>query len=106
MWQVNSFAYTELSGKSYQWEVIIDNSNIAQQDDDQLAKIRRDKIGFVFQNYNLIPTMNALENVILPMMFKGQKDRMIAERATKPLEIVGMSKRMYHKPSELSGGEQ
>ena len=86
--------------------VLIDNIDVTEQDDDKLAVIRRDKIGFIFQGYNLIPTMDALENVMLPMMFAGKNDRIIAERATMLLEMVGMQNRMKHKPTELSGGEQ
>jgi putative ABC transport system ATP-binding protein len=86
--------------------ILIDSIDIAQLGDKELAKIRRDKIGFIFQSYNLIPTLNALENVMLPMMFAGKDDNKISERAAMLLEMVGMQERMKHKPSELSGGEQ
>lgn len=86
--------------------VLIDNVNIVQLDDENLAEIRRDKIGFIFQSYNLIPTLNALENVMLPMMFGGRNNKLIAERGVKLLDMVGMAKRMTHKPAQLSGGEQ
>jgi putative ABC transport system ATP-binding protein len=68
--------------------------------------IRREKIGFIFQKYNLIPTLNALENVSLILRFSGvtKKDR--NKRAEKLLDMVDLSKRMLHKPSEMSGGEQ
>ena len=62
-------------------EVLIDGMNVAESDNDELANIRRDKIGFIFQNYNLIPTMNALENVALPMMFAGKGKKEIHDRA-------------------------
>jgi putative ABC transport system ATP-binding protein len=86
--------------------VLIDNVNIVHLDDENLAEIRRDKIGFIFQSYNLIPTLNALENVMLPMMFGGRNNKLIAERGVKLLDMVGMAKRMTHKPAQLSGGEQ
>ena len=87
-------------------EILIDSIDIAQLGDRSLAKIRRDKIGFIFQSYNLIPTLNALENVMLPMMFAGKDNKKISDRATMLLEMVGMQERLKHKPSELSGGEQ
>ena len=86
--------------------VSIDNIDVTKQDDDTLAVIRRDRIGFIFQSYNLIPTMDALENVMLPMMFARKNDKIIAERAAMLLEMVGMQNRFLHKPAELSGGEQ
>jgi len=86
--------------------IFIDSIDITQMSDKELAKIRRDKIGFIFQSYNLIPTLNALENVMLPMMFAGKDTNRVSERATMLLEMVGMQERMKHKSSELSGGEQ
>lgn len=87
-------------------KILIDSTDTAQLGDKELAKIRRDKIGFIFQSYNLIPTLTAVENVMLPMMFAGKDDKKISERAAMLLEMVGMQKRMKHKPSELSGGEE
>lgn len=87
-------------------EILIDGIEVSQLNDNELAKIRRDKIGFIFQSYNLIPTLNALENVKLPMMFAGGDDNKLSERAKMLLELVGMKERMEHKPPELSGGEQ
>jgi putative ABC transport system ATP-binding protein len=86
--------------------ILIDSIDVAQLGDKKLAKIRRDKIGFIFQSYNLIHTLSALENVMLPMMFAGKDNNKVSERAEVLLEMVGMQKRMKHKPSELSGGEQ
>jgi putative ABC transport system ATP-binding protein len=86
--------------------ISIDSIDIAHLSDKALAKIRRDKIGFIFQSYNLIPTLNALENVMLPMMFAGKDNNKTSERAATLLEMVEMQERMKHKPSELSGGEQ
>lgn len=86
--------------------VMVDGIDIVNIDEANLAKIRQEKIGFIFQSYNLIPTMSALENVMLPMMFAGKSDKEIGQRAKKLLDMVGMSHRLGHKPSEMSGGEQ
>jgi len=86
--------------------VLIDGVDIAQLKDIELAKIRRENIGFIFQRYNLIPTLNAIENVMFPMLFAGKEDKKANDRAAMLLEILGMKDRMKHKPSELSGGEQ
>jgi len=89
------------SGKLY-----IDNVDVSKLSDNQLAQIRREKIGFVFQKYNLLPTLSALENVALAMSFAGVGIVERHERARELLDAVGLSKRLKHKPSELSGGEQ
>ncbi len=86
--------------------VIIDGQNTSTLNEKQLTELRRDKIGFIFQQYYLIPTLTALENVELPMVFKGvPKDERI-ERAEELLEMVGLGSKKYRKPNELSGGEQ
>lgn len=87
-------------------KLFIENTDVSQLTENQLAKIRREKIGFIFQKYNLIPTLNALENVALSMSFAGVKTKDRLEEAEKLLGMVDLSKRMTHKPSELSGGEQ
>ncbi|MCG8539724.1 MAG: ABC transporter ATP-binding protein [Clostridia bacterium] len=87
-------------------EVLLDGINVGESNNDELANIRRDKIGFIFQNYNLIPTMNSLENVALPMMFAGKDEKEIYNKATQLLQSAKMGERINHKPSELSGGEQ
>ena len=87
-------------------KLFIDDTDVSTLKENQLAKIRREKIGFVFQKYNLIPTLNALENVALSMSFASVKTKLRIEQAKKLLDMVGLSKRMLHKPSELSGGEQ
>ena len=92
---------TPTSGK-----IFIEGADVSTLKDNQLAKIRRGKIGFIFQKYNLIPTLNALENVALSMSFAGVKTKIRLERSEKLLDLVHLSKRMLHKPSELSGGEQ
>ncbi len=72
---------------------------------DQLAEIRNRRVGFVFQNFNLLPHITALENVELPMLFGGIVPRERRERATELLERVGLGERLDHKPTELSGGQ-
>lgn len=74
--------------------------------DDQLADLRRDRLGMVFQFYNLIPTLTARENVEIPMQFKGGRASVHRSRSLELLERVGLRDRADHKPSELSGGEQ
>jgi len=84
-------------------KVIIDGVDVSKLDDDSLAKIRREKIGFIFQFFNIIPIFTALENVELPMIFSKKSNRL--ERAKKLLKAVGLQQRMSHHPSQLSGGE-
>ena len=72
----------------------------------RLSAIRRERVGFIFQGFNLIPTLTAIENVELPMMYRGVPKRLRRERARKALEATGLSERAEHKPSELSGGQQ
>jgi putative ABC transport system ATP-binding protein len=74
--------------------------------DDQLAELRNRKIGFIFQQFNLLPRLTALENVELPMIYSGVPKKERRERALKMLEMLGMGKRANHRPSELSGGQQ
>lgn len=87
-------------------KVFLDGQNIEELPEKDLAKIRGKKIGFVFQQFNLFPNLNALENVTLPMIFQkiSEKEREI--RAKKLLDMVGLKDRLNHKPAELSGGEQ
>lgn len=85
-------------------EIELDGKNVAQMNDNQLAEIRNKYIGFVFQNFNLLPRTSALKNVELPLMYAGLKDR--STPAKQALDKVGLSQRMDHKPSELSGGQQ
>ena len=83
--------------------VIVNDIDLADFSDDQLAMYRKDYVGFVFQFFNLIPTLSALENVMVPRMFDKNKD---PERAKELLTLVGLEDRMRHLPTELSGGEQ
>lgn len=84
----------------------VDDVALEKLSEDQLADLRRDRIGVVFQFYNLLPTLSARENVELPMQFKGTDRRERRERSMSLLERVGLKDRADHKPAELSGGEQ
>ena len=87
-------------------KLFIEGTDVSSLNDYQLARIRREKIGFIFQKYNLLPTLSALENVELSMSFAGVNVRERHNRAMRLLDMVDLSKRVHHKPSELSGGEQ
>lgn len=84
--------------------IIIDGQAVEDMSEDAMAAFRRDTIGIVFQNFHLIPTMNALENVAVPMEFARRNDAM--EAAKEALAAVGLAHRMDHFPAQLSGGEQ
>lgn len=84
-------------------EYDLDGVNMASKTDDELADIRNQKIGFVFQTFNLLPKLTALENVTLPSLY-GERDEV--ERAKAILKKVGLADRMEHKPNELSGGQR
>lgn len=86
--------------------VYIDNVNTATLNENQLAEIRRKKIGFIFQQFNLVHTLNAVENVALPLFFSGVRRDLRLKRAAELLESVGLGNRVHHKPAELSGGQQ
>jgi putative ABC transport system ATP-binding protein len=86
-------------------KVFIDSKDISNLDENKLAEIRRKKIGFVFQQFNLISRLTAIENVAMPMWFSGVPRRERLKRAAELLRQVGLEGRMKHKPTELSGGE-
>jgi putative ABC transport system ATP-binding protein len=86
--------------------VYLDGKDISKINESHLAQIRAKKIGFVFQTFNLINTLNAIENVTLPMIFKEEFVEEKIEKAKKILISVGLKDRMYHRPTEMSGGEQ
>ncbi len=85
-------------------EYFLDGENINTLNDDELAKIRNQKIGFVFQQFHLLQRTNALENVELPLLYSDCSD--ITKLAKQALKIVGLADRIYHNPAELSGGQQ
>jgi putative ABC transport system ATP-binding protein len=85
-------------------EYYLNGENVAQMSSDALARIRNQRIGFVFQTFNLLPRMSALENVGLPLLYAGLSDP--SARAEKALEIVGLADRMHHEPNQLSGGQR
>lgn len=85
---------------------ILDNVDVSSLTDDETAEIRNQKIGFIFQSFNLIQKLTALENVELPLIYMGVKSSERLRRAKIALESVGLGERLYHKPNELSGGQQ
>ena len=85
-------------------EILIDGANVTTMSEDELAELRSEQIGFIFQSFHLIPSLTAFENVIIPMEILGLKDA--KNRAEKLLEDVELTSRGHHYPTELSGGEQ
>ncbi len=87
-------------------EYILEGKNIANYTDDELAHTRNQKIGFVFQSFNLLNRLTAVENVALPLIYAGVNLEERTKRAEKALTNVGLGSRMYHKPNEMSGGQR
>ena len=87
-------------------EFSIKGRSVNDLTDDELADIRNNLIGFVFQTFNLIPRMDALHNVELPLLYRGENLQVRRERAIQSLEVVGLGHRIHHNPNELSGGER
>jgi putative ABC transport system ATP-binding protein len=87
-------------------EVSVDGAPFSGLTDDELTKVRRDKIGFIFQFFNLLPTLSCLENVGLPLHLRGWPRRKVDERARELLQLVQLGHRLTHLPDELSGGER
>lgn len=83
-----------------------DGMNMEKATDNQLAEIRNKKIGFIFQNFNLLPRLNAVENVEVPLLYRGISERECRKLAMSYLELVGLKGREHHKPNQLSGGQQ
>jgi putative ABC transport system ATP-binding protein len=97
-----------LSGLEYadSGEVYLEEQAISKLSEDELALLRREKVGFVFQSFNLIPTLSALENVEFPLFPISSAKKDMEERAKKLLEVVGLKDRLNHLPAKLSGGEK
>ena len=87
-------------------EVIVAGQHLENMTENQLVKFRREKVGFIFQSFNLLGTMNAIENVALPLTFRGVDKKVREAKAVKMLKLVGLSKHMLHRPNEMSGGQQ
>jgi putative ABC transport system ATP-binding protein len=85
---------------------LFEEKNVAELNPDQLAHIRNKKIGFVFQRFNLLPDLSALDNVILPALYAGKKSSEAQKKAEDILKLIGLGPRIHHKPYQLSGGEQ
>ena len=85
---------------------ILDGQDVSTIKGDALAEVRNKKIGFVFQTFNLLPKMTAVENVALPALYAGVKKAERIKRATEALESVGLGERIHHKPNEMSGGQR
>ena len=92
--------------KATSGEIILRGKNIVGMSETKLAGFRQSSLGFVFQSYNLIGTMTALENVELPLIFKREKKKIRRKKSIEMLKKVGLDNRMDHKPSEMSGGQQ
>ena len=87
-------------------EILIHGKDVCKMGEHQLAKFRQKYLGFVFQSYNLLPALNAIENVSLPLVFKEVKAKERVKRAKEMLIAVGLKERMKHKPNQMSGGQQ
>lgn len=87
-------------------EYYIDDQNITKLNDNKLAKIRNLKIGFVFQSFNLLPRLTAMQNIELPLLYRGLNKKERQEKTMKAVEMVGLTDRINHRPNEMSGGQQ
>lgn len=87
-------------------EITLDGTDILKYKEKELSVIRNKKIGFIFQQFHLLPKLSALENVELPLIYQGMPTKKRREKAVKALKAVGLEKRMNHKPNQLSGGQQ
>ena len=87
-------------------EVIVAGEHLEKMNENQLVKFRGEHVGFIFQSFNLLGTMNAIENVALPLTFRGVDKKIREAKAVEMLKLVGLSKHMKHRPNEMSGGQQ
>jgi putative ABC transport system ATP-binding protein len=90
------------SGGTYE----LNNIDVSSMSDDELAQVRNTQIGFIFQTFNLLPRLTALDNVALPLVYGGHSKKERDEKALHALELVGLGDRVHHKPNELSGGQR
>lgn len=87
-------------------QIIIDSNHIEKMNEKKLVQFRRENVGFIFQSFNLLGTMNALENVALPLSFRGMPKELRLKKAMKMLKLVGLKEHALHKPNQMSGGQQ
>jgi putative ABC transport system ATP-binding protein len=85
---------------------VLDGADVSGLNDREMSRIRNEKIGFIFQSYNLIPDLNVFDNVDVPLRYRGMPSRMRREAIEQSLDVVGLSSRLKHFPSQLSGGQQ
>jgi putative ABC transport system ATP-binding protein len=83
----------------------LNDNDVSEMEDNALAEIRNKEIGFVFQQFNLLPRLTAAENVALPLVYAGMNRKLRTEKAMQVLEMVNLTDRSHHKPNELSGGQ-
>lgn len=87
-------------------QVVINGCHIEKMKEDELVKFRRENVGFIFQSFHLLGTMNALENVALPLMFRGEARKSRMQKADRMLDLVNLSRHKTHMPNQMSGGQQ
>lgn len=87
-------------------KIVISGKHLEKMNENQLVQFRREHVGFIFQSFNLMASMNAEENVALPLTFRGEEKKIRLQKARKMLKLVGLSKHMKHKPMQMSGGQQ
>lgn len=87
-------------------QLLIRGADVSRLSADQLARVRNKEIGFVFQQFNLLPSLNATENVELPLLYAGVRPKQRRQMAEAALEMVGLAERRHHRPTEMSGGQQ
>ena len=85
---------------------LLNGRDVGKMNNDELAEIRNEMLGFIFQQYNLLPKLNVIENVKLPLLYRGMSEHEQMERAMSALQRVGLADKYHHKPSQLSGGQQ
>lgn len=87
-------------------EYYLDNMAIHETDEEDLTAVRNNKIGFIFQNYQLIPTYNVMQNIIMPLLMRGMNHKEAQEQCMETIKLLGLDHRLVHRPSELSGGQK